>query len=113
MKRFIALLSLATTVLILAGCNSTTTPPGGGLTAAVTIADNSFSPTTLTVAAGTTVTWTNTGTSTHTVTSDTGTTLNSSNLTHLATFPHVFATAGTFTYHCSIHSAMQGTVIVN
>jgi plastocyanin len=29
-----------------------------------------------------------------------------------STFGHTFATAGTFAYHCKIHSTMHGTVVV-
>src|SRR5690242_20971618 len=65
---------------VLAGCGSGTAPTGsgggasgsGGGGAAVTIGDFSFSPSTLTIKAGTTVTWTNNGPSAHTTTSDTG-----------------------------------------
>lgn len=36
----------------------------------------------------------------------------SGNLTPGRGFEHTFATAGTFTYHCSIHPTMRGTVTV-
>lgn len=75
------------------------------------IANFAFSPATLTVKVGTTVTWTNTDTAAHTVTADDGS-FNSSRLATGATFQQAFATAGTFTYHCAIHSSMKGTVTV-
>src|ERR687887_2891785 len=55
-------------VALLVGCKSTTAPSCSGT--CVTIQDFSFSPSTLTIKAGTTVTWTNAGPSSHTATSD-------------------------------------------
>jgi plastocyanin len=81
---------------------------GGG---AVSIVDFAFQPASIQVAAGSTVTWTNTGAATHTVTSDSGA-FDSGNVAPGASFSHTFDTAGTFTYHCSIHPQMTGTVVV-
>src|SRR5262245_7193502 len=36
--------------------------------------------------------------------------LNSGNIGSGGTFPHTFMTAGTFGYHCTIHSGMTGSV---
>jgi plastocyanin len=88
------------------------TAGGGGSTgAAVSIKDFSFDPATLTAKVGQEVTWTNTGSAAHTVTFDTGG-VDSGSLSAGATFKHTFDAAGTFTYHCSIHSSMKGTVTV-
>ncbi len=84
-----------------------TTTPG---TASVTIKDFEFTPATVTIKVGDTVTWTNNGPSTHTVTADDGS-FASGNLLG-DTFSHTFQTAGTFTYHCSLNRFMTGTVIV-
>ena len=116
MKKYLAL----TTVLILAaalllGCASystpTTTPTTPSSGNAVSISNFSFTPGTLTVAAGTTVTWTNNDSTTHTVTSDTGA-FGSGNLTPGSSFSHTFAGPGSYAYHCSIHTSMRGTVTV-
>ncbi len=85
--------------------------PAGGATA-VTIKDFAFSPATATAAAGSKVTWTNGDTTAHTVTLDDGS-ADSGNVAPGSTFDHVFATAGTFAYHCTIHSQMKGTVTVS
>ena len=77
----------------------------------VTISNLAFSPLSLTVAVGTTVTWTNKDSVAHTVTSDSGV-FNSGNLANGATFSNTFNTAGTFAYHCSIDTNMTGTIIV-
>ncbi|MBO1415080.1 cupredoxin family copper-binding protein [Streptomyces sp. FH025] len=81
-------------------------------TQSVTIANFAFSPGTLTVSKGTTVTWTNNDTDTHTVTSSGGGPLNSSPLAKGASYSYTFTTAGTFAYICSIHPFMHGTVVV-
>jgi plastocyanin len=66
----------------------------------------------LTVNVGSKVTWTNTDSVTHTVTSDNGV-FGSGDLAPNATFSYTFNTTGTFAYHCSIHTYMTGTVIVH
>lgn len=77
----------------------------------VTIVDFAFEPTTLDVSAGATVSWTNTGQVVHTVTADNGA-FNSGEMSPGATVTGTFDTPGTYTYHCSIHASMTGTLIV-
>jgi plastocyanin len=75
----------------------------------VAIQDFSFGPSSVTVHAGDTVTWSNQGQAPHTATGsgfDTGT------LNHGQSGSHTFTTAGTFSYHCTIHPFMKGTVTV-
>src|SRR6267143_5887563 len=96
-------------------------PPAPG-TVFVTISDYQFSPDTITIAKNTPVRWTNDGTVSHTATADGGS-FDSGNLGGKGTDPYgppmqggkydfTFATAGTFTYHCTIHAGMRGAVIV-
>ncbi len=77
----------------------------------VTIVDFAFEPATLEVSAGATVSWTNTGQVVHTVTADNGA-FNSGEMSPGATVTGTFNTPGTYTYHCSIHPDMTGTLIV-
>jgi predicted lipoprotein with Yx(FWY)xxD motif len=79
----------------------------------VTIQNFAFSPQTITVAPGTTVIWTNKDNFDHTVTSDTGAWPDSGNLATNHTFSHTFTKAGTYPYHCAIHSSMTAKVIVS
>jgi plastocyanin len=58
------------------------------------------------------VVWTNQDSVAHTVTSDTAA-WDSGNLATGQTFSHTFATAGTYSYHCSIHPFMTARVIVS
>lgn len=66
----------------------------------------------VTVKAGTTVVWTNSDQVAHTITSDTGTTLSSGNLSTGQTYSMTFTTPGTYSYHCTVHPSMKGTVTV-
>ncbi len=70
-----------------------------------------FDPFTITVSAGTTVTWSNKDAVNHTVTSDTGL-FDSGLIPKDGTYSHTFPSTGTFNYHCSIHTSMTGTVVV-
>lgn len=69
-----------------------------------------YSPNPLTVSAGTTVTWTNNDSTTHTATSDSG--VFNSTLAPRAQFSFMFQNKGTFTYHCSLHPNMVASVVV-
>jgi plastocyanin len=78
---------------------------------AATLAARAFNPNPITVAVGTSVTWTNTDTIAHTSTGDAGG-WNSGVINPGTTFNVNFSTPGTYTYHCSIHPDMVGTVVV-
>ena len=71
-----------------------------------------FSPQSVTVSAGDTVTWRNTTDALHTVTSNSGGELDSSTIGEGDTFSHTFSAVGTFSYHCTVHSYMMGSVTV-
>ncbi|HZU67730.1 MAG TPA: plastocyanin/azurin family copper-binding protein [Ktedonobacteraceae bacterium] len=71
-----------------------------------------FSPTTLKIKVGTTVTWKNLTMVSHTSTSDTGV-WDSGIIAPGGKFSFKFTTAGTFTYHCNIHPFMKATIIVS
>jgi plastocyanin len=78
----------------------------------VKIQNFAFSPSTITVTAGTTITWTNYDDVAHTVTSDEGL-FDSGNILTSGTFSHTFNSVGTFDYHCTPHPAMTASVVVN
>jgi plastocyanin len=78
----------------------------------VDIADFAFEPLESVVAVGTTVTWTNTGPSPHTVTGADGS-FDSGVLDVGGTSPHTFDQPGTFAYACRLHPDMQATVVVD
>jgi plastocyanin len=85
---------------------------GNGTTVNINIVGMAF-PTSTTVKVGTIVTWVNKDGNTHTVTSDDGTTFNSGNMAANASFSYTANKAGSYPYHCNIHSSMTSTLIVN
>ena len=72
-----------------------------------------FSPNSMTVVLGVnnTVVWTNNDSSPHTVTSNGGS-FDSGNMAPGQTYSFTFSEPGTYTYHCTYHPWMVGTVIV-
>ncbi len=121
--------------LVTVGCGGSTTAPqspssgtpshpGGGTTtpvASVSIMEYSFGPSDITVAKGTMITWTNDGTLAHTVTANG---FSSGQLAPPAgggygygmttgqTYSMTFTAPGSYTYHCSNHPQMTGTITV-
>jgi plastocyanin len=79
--------------------------------AAIEVRAFMFSPTTLTVAAGTRVTWQNRDPEPHTVASVDGK-FRSGALDEGDSFSFKFDAPGTYRYVCSIHPQMVGTVVV-
>ncbi len=128
-------LALFVLLLLLAGCSATgadtgatqatdtplppaatattapTTPTTAASGNAVKIVNFGFSPATLTIKAGASVTWTNTTTSTpHTVTSNTG--VFDHPMSPGDTFSFTFSQPGTYKYHCMIHPTMTAQIVV-
>lgn len=75
----------------------------------VVIKDFAFSPADMKIKKGTTVTWKNEDSAIHDVKSDS---FESKDLATGDTFQFTFDNAGTFSYICSIHPSMTGTVTV-
>jgi len=88
------------------------TEQSAAATAEVTIDNFSFRPQTLTVAVGTTVTWTNRDDIPHTVVSDDAVFKSKARDTN-EKFSYTFDKAGTYPYHCSLHPKMTGQVVVH
>jgi plastocyanin len=77
----------------------------------VQITDSTFSPATLTIAVGDTVTWRNADDRPHTVTARDGT-FDSGNLDEGQGFSFTFTEPGTYAYLCEYHPEMQATIVV-
>ena len=110
--------TLVATALVLAACGSSASsapsaaaPAGSSAGGAVAIVDFAFQPASISVARGTTVTWTNTGATAHTVTADDAS-FDSGNVDVGKTFTTTANTAGTIAYHCTIHPQMKATIVV-
>jgi plastocyanin len=80
-------------------------------TTKIVVKDFTFSPTPLTVKAGSTVTWTNMDDEPHTVVSDTGV-FKSGGMDTNESFSYKFDKPGTYHFTCSIHPRMIGTIVV-
>lgn len=78
----------------------------------VEIEDFNFTPSDITVKLGTTVKWTNKDDVAHTVTSDSGSKMNSELLNKGQSYSVTFTEAGTFEYHCTPHPNMRAKVTV-
>jgi len=77
----------------------------------VTIADFSFTPGSITINQGDTVTWVNNGPTGHSATANNGE-FNTGILKAGQSASHTFANAGTFSYYCLPHPFMKATVVV-
>jgi plastocyanin len=91
--------------------------PSGSSTPGCEETDECYMPSTVTIGAGGTVTWTNDDTAAHTVTSGTPTdgpdgTFDSSIVMAGKTFEHTFDDSGEYDYFCIVHPWMTGNVIV-
>jgi plastocyanin len=107
--------------LLLAGCgggddggsasNDTPTTEAGGQSAAATVElkDLKFNPDKVAITTGETVEWVWKENVLHNVTGDG---FKSDNISD-GPFRHTFTKAGTFDYHCTLHSGMTGTVEVS
>jgi plastocyanin len=96
-----------------------TTGSGGGSGTAVSIVSGAssrgsgaYAPNPLTITSGTTVTWTNNDSVTHTSSSDTAGVFDSGSIPAGGKFSFMFQTKGMVNYHCSIHPGMIGSIVV-
>jgi plastocyanin len=97
----------------LEGCNVELPPEAFGSTIVV-IRDFNFSPSQVSVAPGSKVTWVNcepAGSESHTSTADAGS-WSSSLLAPGSTFTRQFDAAGAYPYHCEPHPGMRGSVTI-
>lgn len=95
------------------GAGTPATPATPSANTVIASSASAFSPAALSVAAGTTVTFTFEGVE-HNVTFDnvSGAPANI-DATYSASVSRTFATKGTFPYQCTIHSGMRGSVTAN
>ena len=96
--------------------NGGNTNPGGGgnptATTAVTMSGNTFSPSDIKVSPGATVTWTNNDGYAHNVTFSSSSVTGSGDFSTGSKALVMPSTAGTYAYHCTRHSGMTGSVVV-
>jgi plastocyanin len=121
------LLVLGIAALLIAACSQPQAAPSGaaslgdavptseaiiaGDDRAVSIKDSKFEPATLTIEVGQSVTWTNADSTAHTAAGDKKE-WDSGNLENGKSFTHTFTAPERYTYSCSIHPTMKGTILV-
>jgi plastocyanin len=125
-RHWLVAATVLTVIGVISGCSSNSSGPSpatatpapasagsaavaGGST--VEIKNFTFTPATLTVPAGTSVSWKFDDSTQHTVTADDNS-FTSAPMGAGQTYMHTFDTKGTVTYHCSIHPFMKGSVVV-
>lgn len=96
-------------ILVVAGLAAA---PAALAAVGVNIAGFTFDPATVTVRVGEVVTWTNSDAVSHSATGDGGSFDTGILSAGRTSSPMRFGAAGTYPYHCRIHSAMHGTVVV-
>lgn len=77
----------------------------------VQIKGYSFQPASITVSAGSTVTWINLDIVSHTVTADDNS-FNSGPIRSDGKFDRIFPEPGTYKYYCTSHPSMKGEIVV-
>ena len=111
-RRLLAIAAFAAVALVGCGGSDDDGGDGGesssGEPGTVQVKDNVFEPEELEIDAGDTVTWEFVGGALHNVQGDG---FKSKNLKE-GTFEHTFKSAGEFTYQCTLHPGMKGTVTV-
>ena len=83
-----------------------------GTNSEVAISDFSFQPDVITIGSGASVVWTNNDKATHTATNAKGEPFDSKRLGLGQTYSKTFTKPGTYSYKCSIHNYMTGTIVV-
>lgn len=124
LRKYYLAASLLIFVMFFISCSSDShdagTPTGSGdnnnpdpvTTDKVTMSGSAFSPAAITVGVGTTVTWTNNENLRHTVTSSNGAFASSGDLFIDDSYSYTFSAVGTYSYFCSFHPGMTGSVTV-
>lgn len=105
----LTLSALVVVAALLAGCGSTNDEPGPPVaTSQVRVVDNAFEPPDAELTTGDTLTWQWEGDSDHNVVGDDF----ESSVQSDGTFEHRFTDPGTYTYRCTLHAGMRGSVTV-
>ncbi|HEV8282664.1 MAG TPA: cupredoxin domain-containing protein [Chitinophagaceae bacterium] len=111
-KFFVSILLIICTAIIISACYKNKTDynnsPSGYK---ITMKNSVFSPASLTVVAGSTITWTNDDNMIHAVTATDGS-FNSGDIAIGSSYSKTFSTVGTINYSDSHNTSMTGVLIV-
>ena len=118
-RRKVALVASAMVLTATGAFGALATVPAGAQSSGsgkVTVGDNYFKPGDLEVAAGTKITWTNTGKVLHSVTPDKGKKFGTKELSRGKSYSYTFKKPGTYAYYCTFHGSpgkgQHGTIVV-
>jgi plastocyanin len=106
--RFLIICSAIGLALVLAACDGDAGAQAPVATSSISVQDNSFEPEAAEIAAGEAVTWTWEGDADHNVVGDGF----QSAVQSEGTFAQQFDLPGTYTYRCTLHAGMEGSVNV-
>lgn len=112
-KQFLTLSAFISVLFLISSCyksnnNNYSTPSNNK----VTILSSGYSPASLTVAMGSTVTWTNNDNMAHTVTTADGS-ISSGDIAAGASYSKTFTATGTYNYYDAHNTNMMGVLIVS
>ncbi|HEY7293472.1 MAG TPA: cupredoxin domain-containing protein [Dehalococcoidia bacterium] len=116
-RPFAVLVAAAAIALTLSAAAAHPRPTRAQEAVLVTMVNNQYTPATITIAAGTAVTWVNSedpnaADNVHDVIADDYTSWSSNYINPGETFSQEFDTPGTYHYLCDLHTAMEGTIVV-
>jgi plastocyanin len=111
-KRLVLGVVLASLLAACSGESTDTTESAGGEEQRVEIADLAFDPETVTVAAGTTVTWVSADPNLPHTSNSEDEVWFSGTLNEGDEFSFTFEEPGTFAYFCEVHPTMTGSIVV-
>lgn len=109
--KFLALLLGSTVFVTMAAHADAGMPAPAAPHQSVAIQKFAFAPKEITIAAGTTLVWTNHDETPHTIIASDGSFVSKAMDTD-DRYEHTFATAGDYTYFCTLHPYMTGTIHV-
>jgi len=114
----LAIVALGVSIIVSACGSDSSSPTAPSTAAGVTVtiqgnnASNSYAPNPVSMRVGQTIAWRNADSITHTATQDSGRFNTGSVAAGATSAATMMNAAGTFTYHCTIHPGMVGTVSV-
>jgi plastocyanin len=112
-RSFFFIGALVVVIFLIVSCyknKSSYNSPSG--TSKITITSSAYSPASLTVVSGATVTWTNNDGTAHTVTTEDGA-INSGDIAPGSSYSKTFMTTGTYNYHDAHNTNMMGVLVVS
>lgn len=110
-NRLILILALSLTTTLAMAQATRPAAPAAGARKTVAMKGMNFAPASITIKVGDTIVWNNDDDRDHTVVAGANA-FKSENIRPGGSFSYTFTKAGTFTYTCTYHPRMKGTIVV-